>query len=337
MAVTASGTFVDVPFDLAHWQAVADETYPDGLPEPYSSDPTQWLFHGTVPGSDHPLQVAIARLLGYAWPEQAEDGLAALADPDGIVCLPSVYQESAAHLRLRGLLERAHGEAWSSELMAGLLRDVSAPSLDAWLRSRTGFFAQHVRLFHNRPFLCHITDGRADGFSAVVNYHRLDPNTLSKLIYTYLGDWVSRQERAVESGEAGAPGRLDAATALRAKLIAIAAGEPPYDIYVRWKSLAGQPIGWQPDLNDGVRINIRPFVEAGILAAKVNVKWGKDRGADPAVRPEPLLAQADTRDLRDRIACHASTDRHNDLHFTNEEKRQACELAKKALAGQPLR
>jgi hypothetical protein len=46
----ANATMVKVPFNLAHWQAVAVERYPKGLPEPYSDDPTQWLFHG------HPLR-----------------------------------------------------------------------------------------------------------------------------------------------------------------------------------------------------------------------------------------------------------------------------------------
>ena len=41
-----NGTLVKVPFDLAHWQQVAAERYPHGLPKPYSDDLTQWLFHG---------------------------------------------------------------------------------------------------------------------------------------------------------------------------------------------------------------------------------------------------------------------------------------------------
>ena len=58
-------------------------------------------------------------------------------------------------------------------------------------------------------------------------------------------------------------------------------GENPYDIYVRWKQLSEQPIGWQPDLNDGVRINIRPFVEAGVLRSRFTINWNKDRGTNP--------------------------------------------------------
>ena len=37
----------------------------------------------------------------------------------------------------------------------------------------TAFFAHHCELFHQRPFIWHIWDGRRDGFHALVNYHRL--------------------------------------------------------------------------------------------------------------------------------------------------------------------
>jgi hypothetical protein len=36
-----NSSLLKVPFDLAHWQQVAAEKYPNGLPKPYSSDPTQ--------------------------------------------------------------------------------------------------------------------------------------------------------------------------------------------------------------------------------------------------------------------------------------------------------
>ena len=39
-----------------------------------------------------------------------------------------------------------------------------------------------------------------------------------------------------------------AAQALQDKLKLILAGDPPYDIFVRWKPLHKQAIGWNPDL-----------------------------------------------------------------------------------------
>ena len=77
------------------WQQGRRRGIPDGLPEPHSNDPTQWLFKGHPKGSTDPLQVAVARLLGYRWPDQEPDGLDTLADEDGIVRIPAVRREAA--------------------------------------------------------------------------------------------------------------------------------------------------------------------------------------------------------------------------------------------------
>jgi len=97
----------------------------------------------------------------------------------------------------------------------------------------------------------------------------------------------------MNNGIDGAEERLAAAEALKKKLEQILEGEAPYDIFVRWKLIEQQPIGWNPDLNDGVRLNIRPFTavadvkkkDAGILRDKPNIKWTKDRGKDVESAP----------------------------------------------------
>ena len=310
-----NATLVKVPFDLPYWQQVAAEKYPNGLPEPYSNDPTQWLFKGTILDTTEPLHVAVARLLGYRWPDQAEDGV--MPDADGIVPLPGLGGERAASERLLDLLAGVYGADWNEARLRGLLAGVGAESLADWLQN--DWFAQHGKLFHHRPFLWHVWDGRKDGFSAIVNYHTLDRARLEKLTYTYLGAWITAQRGGAAAGERGADARLAAAQELQKKLEAILTGEPPYDIYVRWKKLAEQPHGWNPDLNDGVRLNIRPFVEAGVLRSRVNVKWGKDRGSDPGKQD---FGEAGPQTDLER---HRSNERHNDLHFTQAQKLGALE------------
>ena len=91
---------------------------------------------------------------------------------------------------------------------------------------------------------------------------------LEKLIYSYLGDWIDRQRADQKAGVEGADARLAHAEHLKTELSKILEGEPPYDIFVRWKPLHEQPIGWDPDINDGVRINIRPFMTARPLNAR---------------------------------------------------------------------
>ena len=111
--------------------------------------------------------------------------------------------------------------------------------------------------------------------------------------------------------------RLAAAQGLQEKLKLILAGEPPYDIFVRWKPLHEQPIGWNPDLNDGVRMNIRPFVEAGILRKNPNIKWTKDRGKEPERDKKDFPWFWDGKTF--------TGDRVNDVHLTNAEKQAARE------------
>ena len=344
--------FETAEFDASHWLSVASEKYPNGLPEPHSDDPTQWIFHGHPYGSvvwdegtkrtahgarridATVLHVAVARLLGYRWPaEQDPDmrlaeemrtwvdrcrSLAEFADADGIVCLAPGSGESAAADRLRLLLAAAYGDDWSvateRQLLTAARPDGPAESLEEWLRDR--FFEEHCRLFRQRPFIWHLWDGRRDGFHALVNYHHLaGPHggarrTLEALTYRHLGDWIARRQADRDQGVEGADGRLAAAQDLQQQLEKITVGEPPCDLFVRWKPLAEQPVGWEPDVNDGVRVNIRPFMAAelrhggragaGLLRVKPKIAWNKDRGKE-ALKPRkrwkpPWLEDGDDAD-----------------------------------------
>jgi len=305
-----NGTFEDIPFDVEHWRNVASAQFPNGLPHPDTDDPTQWIFGGHPRSAATPLQVATARLVGFRWPRQqgrqfvdcpplGPDGLEEHSDPDGIVCLTALKGEAPAEQRLNALLADAFGEEWSAAKLASLLTEVgfAGRTLTDWLRD--GFFTQHCDLFHQRPFIWHISDGRSDGFHALVNYHRLAaPNgegrrTLEKLIYSYLGDWIDRQRAEQKAGTEGSDARLAHAEHLKLELVKILEGELPHDIFVRWKPLHQQPLGWDPDIDDGIRINIRPFITARTLnnrgtsacilrSGPKNLKWEKDGGKEPA-------------------------------------------------------
>ncbi len=323
----ATTTLGKVRFDISAWSKNAEELYPNGLPKPYTNDPTQWVFHGhpcgdvhwdhetksTVQGNNRfdytALHVSIIRLLGYRWPSELDDklnlcmearlltkkcdNLLNYADRDGIVCIPSVRGELNAADRLEALLAVSYGQEWSSKKRFDLLSEVGygGKSLETWLRN--GFFEQHCRLFHDRPFIWQIWDGLNDGFSVLVNYHKLTPKLLETLIYTYLGDWISRQKQESLQKIDGAEEKIAAAQLLKKRLELILEGDKPYDIFVRWKPIEQQPIGWNPDSNDGIRLNIRPFMSppdirkkgAGILRDKPNISWDKDRGVDLQFAP----------------------------------------------------
>ena len=371
-----NGTLSKIPFDHHRWHEQARLEYPAGLPKPYSDDPAQWLFHGHPQPATEPMQVGIARLVGFRWPAETDPTmelsdaayrwiarcaeLTSHADDDGIVCLPSVRGEPAAYERLSKLLVTAFGDDWSSAKERELLLAAAVsnnarkpePSLESWLRN--SFFNEHCKLFQSRPFVWQVWDGNPKGFSALVSYHKLAaPNgqgrkTLELLTFTYLGDWIDRQKLDQAEGINGADDRLAAALDLQGQLKKILDGEPPYDIFVRWKPLHQQSIGWDPDINDGVRINIRPFLNAqlrkggkagaGILRAKPGtIKWSKDRGKEPMRSKEefPWFWGWDENDhtlATDFGAPNAGSppvgdsfdgNRWNDLHYSSSAKEAA--------------
>lgn len=328
-----NATLVKVPFDLARWQAVFSEQYPHGLPEPYSDDPTQWLFHGHPAFAEEgtQLHVALARIAGYRWPSEADMTMrlstlakqrialaSALPGAGDVGLLPLHSHGAGLPLadRLRDMLADAFGGPLSPGREQALVRaadtkldnkEARNATLETWLRDRA--FRQHCVLFHQRPFLWQIWDGIRDGFSVFLNYRRLDRAALDKLTYTLLGDWI-RTARAE-----GNTARLERAEQLQQKLALIIQGESPYDIFVRWKPLSEQPFGWEPDFDDGVRLNIRPFITAGILRERPKgISWTKDRGSDAPSSP--------WYDLGSRYGGQPG-DRVNDHHTTLAEKRAA--------------
>ena len=379
-----TATVGKISFDFAYWQRIAAEKYPNGLPKPYSNDPTQWLFdghprgsadpnvgqkmaptpliarHGVRPGlAEHPLQIAVARLLGYRWPRQTgwsfmdcpavtepdEVDCSGLIDSDGIVPLPAVAGKADAATRLRDMIRVVWGSDYVDDTLRELLgaEDAKVTDLGAWLADE--FFDGHCRLFHQTPFIWHIWDGVRGGFSALVNAHRLceangaGRRLLEKLRDSYLGEWIGAQRRDLAAGEAGAEARLIAAEHLRGELTRIIEGNPPYDIFVRWKPLHRQPIGWEPDIDDGVRLNIRPFLTARpkdsgrrdgcILRVTPRVKKhaGADRGTDPKREKEDFpwfWAEDDDVSIRDfGGGPEFKGRRYNDFHYSREYKLRA--------------
>jgi hypothetical protein len=217
--------------------------------------------------------------------------------------------------RVRRLLAHAFGTPLSVAAEQDLVRaadlkldkrEAKDRTLEGWLRDRA--FRQHCLLFHQRPFLWQIWDGPDGGFSVFVSYHRLDRPTLEKLTFSVLGDWIEKSQAEGRTANEGH------ARLLQQRLRAILDGEAPYDIFVRWKAPKQQPMGWQPDLDDGVRVNIRPLMVAGVLRDQPRISWGKDRGADVPSAPWYHLGPRYGGKEGDRI---------NDHRLTLLEKREA--------------
>ena len=114
-----NATLVKVPFDLEYWQAEAEKRGP--LPEPHSEDPTQWLFQGNVKDSEAPLHVAVARLLGYRWPEQ--------------MCIRDSWVSSEWDVTLKSFLQQAQAVGGDSPVVFVFLRRAEPAQLKTHIAS----------------------------------------------------------------------------------------------------------------------------------------------------------------------------------------------------------
>lgn len=291
-------TLTDVAFDKAHWQRVAEKQ--DAIRPSISENPhpfRQRNFTGYGPPA-HATHIHLARYLGMRWPTEEPRPTAAAPWCIFLHDAPNAPPEQT----VSGWLEALHADARRDQNLGASVAAMGDAERYAWLRD--AFFEEHCRLFLARPFLWHIWDGTPDGFSVIVRYHQLTHAHLQRLIEA-VDAWIDHvPHRACSRFDSDASPRpaspaqdvarlTDAARGLHTRLTQILRGEPPYDLHIRWKPPHAQPTRWRLDLNDGLRVHLRPFLTGpsvshkgcGILRHRPKVHYRPDRGHDPADGP----------------------------------------------------
>ena len=233
------------------------------------------------------VSVTIQRLLGYRWPVQDEFEKTSgpilpphLVVEDGIIPVIGSPNKTAAIECVRARLESQFGADGLYDSERQFQRLVGT-DLATWIE--TAFFSYHLQQFKHRPIAWHLTSPEGT-FQAFVLYHKLSQLTLQKLRAQYAGEFVSRlhieQERAKNRGDNNAVSELqlkiEDIEEFRSRIEAIERGdELKYRIRCPWKGEEknGRPGPYAPDIDDGVKVNIRPFQESGLLAQKVIKKW----------------------------------------------------------------
>ena len=234
------------------------------------------------------VSVTVLRLLGYRWPEQDkyEREHGPIIDPslvveDGIIPLVPCSNQPTVAERVRWRMERDFGDEGASQ-SEGEFRQWVGRSIEDWLRK--DFFRRHVQQFKQRPIAWHLVSPERT-IEVFVLYHKLNRATLQKIRAQYAGGLIARlqaeQARAKARGDAANVNRLqiqiEDVEEFRSRIEAIERGEElQYRIRCRWKGEedTGRPGPYTPDIDDGVKVNIRPFQEAGLLALKeVIKKW----------------------------------------------------------------
>jgi hypothetical protein len=155
---------------------------------------------------------------------------------------------------------------------------VRVESIREWLENV--YFEYHVSLYRKRPIFWHISSKQGKGpaaFSAMVHYHRFDKDRMAKLRGIYLREALAlfRREAALASQARRADDRLEWQTKveeaeeldllLQRVQEGFHRGAEDFRILTPWKAEDQRPKGWDPDINDGVKVNIEPLQRAGVL------------------------------------------------------------------------
>ena len=220
------------------------------------------------------------RLLSYAVKRVVD------ADEEGLVPFLRVADEAPLLDRVRAELGKLFPTRDVNEVEVEIVNELKrkvkgydrAESIRQWLEDL--YFAFHTSVYKNRPILWHISSKQGKGpaaFSALVHCHRFDKDRIAKLRGVYLREalGVFRREAAL----AGQAGRADDRSEWQAKVEEAEEldrrlqrvqegfhhGTDDYRILTPWKTEKERPKGWDPDINDGVKVNIEPLQRAGVL------------------------------------------------------------------------
>lgn len=224
------------------------------------------------------------RLLSYAVKRVVE------VDGDGLVAFNRSTGETPLAERVRHELAALFPGRDESQLEIEIVNELKrsvkgyrkCASLDDWLAN--AYFEYHASLYKNRPIVWHIASAQGTthfAFGALVHYHRFDKNRMAKLRASYVRDTIEELRR--EAGLADKAGRADDRIELQAKLEEVQAldrklqliqeghhegaegGPQDFRILTPWKKPETRPKGWNPDIDDGVKVNIAPLDRAGVL------------------------------------------------------------------------
>jgi hypothetical protein len=244
------------------------------------------------------LLIKLLCILGHRWPMQdqyeKEEGKLFIdprwVDGEGIIPLtPGTGKETLIEF-FRRFLDEEFGpengppmESEAGQILGWKPGDEwgrqTPTTLERWFERE--FFKRHVSQFKRRPIAWHLTSARG-AFQAMVYYHKFDKNGLTLLRARYVREALDTLRQ--ELGKAQAAGTDRQALAKVADLEAKVAEVQDFEaqlqrllegrdrearIWCPWKKMEEQPLGWDPDINDGVRVNIAPVQRLGLLAAPV--------------------------------------------------------------------
>jgi len=196
---------------------------------------------------------------------------------DGILPLTPGTGQATALEGVRRRMEAEFGEeaAFSIETE---IKQLLGKSIPDWLNGP--FFKWHTKLYKRRPIIWHLASP-GNTFACLVYYHELDRDALHKVQTQYL--WPRRRAAQAElemakadraAGRSGAVRRIEQAEAnlddlaeFEKRLLSVIQAQVECDT-PDWADGPFQGGVYNPVQDDGVKVNITPLQEAGLLRHK---------------------------------------------------------------------
>ena len=204
----------------------------------------------------------VRRLLSYCL-------LQALGEKrDGILPLTAGTGQPTALDEVRRRLETFFGEEIAFRI-EGEIKQLLGRDIDTWLDR--DLFKWHVKLYKRRPIVWHLASP-GNHFACFIHIHKLDRDTLRKVQTLYV--WPQRRatESALEAGKrANSPSRIEQAETVlddlaefEKRLLSVIQAQVESEI-PDWAEGPFRGGVYDPVLDDGVKVNIIPLQEAGVL------------------------------------------------------------------------
>jgi hypothetical protein len=197
-------------------------------------------------------------------------------DEDGIIPYAEGLRNPPLLEQVRGQIEAVFGTENAVSIEVEMDEILGRGGLGGWLENP--FFKKHRSQFKRRPILWHITSPDQH-FRVLVYYHKLDRDTLPKLRSQYLWPQLERARARLRAAKAQDPpdvktiGEMEEIIAdledCDQRLERVIQGDVDVDL----PDWAAGPyrVGtapYDPDLDDGVKVNILPLQAAGLLPYK---------------------------------------------------------------------
>jgi hypothetical protein len=227
----------------------------------------RWISYavGIVMGRFQP---GVSGALGHGrFSEEVAAELRSLTDSDGIATLDKGHEDDLA-LKVWNALAIALGESGASEVVSTVLGDGNPKSLLRHYLERD-FWKRHLQQYRKRPVYW-LFQSPAKSFSVYVFHERSNRDTLPIIMGTrYVSGKINQLKNRTDevrndmkTAEGSAKKLLEKnLDDLETKLLDLEAFEAAIRRVLEQKDERGETVGWTPELDDGVILNLAPLRE----------------------------------------------------------------------------